>query len=348
MIGVAILGAGIGAQHLDGYRALPAAWDVRLIVDRDTDRARALCGDIPVAAEIETALSDPAVEVIDICLPPHLHVPVACQALAAGKHVICEKPIATSLAEIDTLRAAKDAAGKHYFPIFQYRYGPAFTALNALKDAGLVGRPLIAAAETHWARNADYYAIDWRGTWAGEQGGAILGHAIHAHDLLCCHAGPVAHVTAALATRANDIETEDCGAISFELETGALATSSITLGAATDETRLRFVFKHLTATSATTPYAPGTGTWQFAARDPAQQPAVDTILAQVAPGHSGFAGAFTEIHKQLNNQDNHAVSFEDGARAIELVTAIYDAARNGRRVSLPLTKEHPMYTGWHP
>jgi predicted dehydrogenase len=62
---------------------------------------------------------------------------------------------------------------------------------------------VVASLETHWNRGPDYYAVPWRGTWAGEAGGAILGHAIHAHDLLCRYFGPVAQVQAQLATRVN-------------------------------------------------------------------------------------------------------------------------------------------------
>jgi predicted dehydrogenase len=114
----------------------------------------------------------------------------------------------------------------------------------------------VASLETHWNRASDYYAVPWRGTWAGESGGAILGHAIHAHDLLCRYFGPVAQCAGAACTRVNPIETEDCAAISMGFANGALATSSVTLGAARDETRLRFVFRDLTATSGTEPYAP--------------------------------------------------------------------------------------------
>jgi hypothetical protein len=70
-------------------------------------------------------------------------------------------------------------------------------------------------------------------------------------------AGDIACLSALTTTRVNEIETEDCASISFAMTSGALATSSITLGAAGDETRLRFVFEHLTATSGTAPYAPG-------------------------------------------------------------------------------------------
>ncbi len=348
MIGVAILGAGIGAQHLEGFNTLPKDWNVRLIVDKDLARAKDLAGDIAVSAEISDALSDPEIGVIDICLPPHLHVPIACEALRAGKHVICEKPLATSLADIDLLRTVNKETGRDVFPIFQYRFAPAFSALSSLRKAGLTGQPLVAALETHWARGPDYYAIPWRGTWAGEQGGAVLGHAIHAHDLLACHMGAVSAVSAMLTTRANDIETEDCAALSFQLENGAVATSSITLGAATDETRLRFVYEKLTATSAQNPYAPGQGTWRFEARDPSDQPAIDAALATLPDAPSGYAGAFQEIAHALARAPNAAVTLEDGAASVELVTAIYDAARAGSSVDLPLPDTHPLWKGWQP
>lgn len=345
---VAILGAGIGAQHLTGFRALPDQWEVRLIVDQDITRARQLDPTIPTANEIETALASPKIDVIDICLPPHLHVPVALAAMKAGKDVICEKPIATSLTDVQRLRRRSDKTGQRFFPIFQYRFGPGFAALDELREAALLGDPMMAALETHWARGPDYYAVDWRGTWAGEQGGAILGHAIHAHDLLAHHMGGIASVSASLTTKANPIETDDCAAISFELAGGGLATSSVTLGAARDETRLRFVFDKLTATSGDVPYTPASGDWTFTARNAQDQYKVDAVLSQTPKARAGYAGAFEEVAKAMDDLPNKAVSFEDGARSIELVTAIYRSARTHRKVALPLHSRHPLRTGWLP
>ncbi|WP_299293890.1 Gfo/Idh/MocA family oxidoreductase [uncultured Tateyamaria sp.] len=347
MIRVAILGGGIGAQHLDGYRALDD-FQVTHLVDQDADRLAALCdGDIVGLTEIDDALASD-VDVIDICLPPHLHVPITLAALAAGKHVICEKPLATSMAQIAEMRAAAQDAGRHVFPVFQYRFGPAFSALAQLRAAGLLGVPRAAAIETHWNRGVDYYAIPWRGTWPGEQGGAVLGHAIHAHDLLSHVMAPVSGVTARLGTLINPIETEDTAAILFDLEGGGLATSSITLGAATDETRLRLVYEHLTATSDTHPYSPSEGTWRFDARDSAQQAQVDKIVAGCADAPIGFVGGLAEIAKALRGEANQAVTFEDGARSIALVTAIYASHRTGARIELPLPDTHPMTKGWQP
>ncbi|WP_300060205.1 Gfo/Idh/MocA family oxidoreductase [uncultured Roseobacter sp.] len=350
MTRVAILGAGIGAEHLVAYRTLPDALDVTLIVDQDTARAEALRrGDSFVVAEnIATALQDPTIDLIDICLPPHLHVPVTRQALDAGKDVICEKPLATAMADVDRIRQAAQAARRTVYPVFQYRWGPSLAQLRALIAAGLTGQPQTASIETHWSRGADYYAVPWRGTWAGEQGGAVLGHAIHNHDLLTHLMGPVAALSAFTTTRVNPIETEDCAAITFELANGALATSSITLGAAMDETRLRFVFENLTATSGSTPYAPGAAPWRFIARDPARQPEVDAVLAQTPDAPTGFAGFLTAIAQDRAGRPNSAVTLEDGAASVALVTAIYHAARTGERVTLPITPDHPLYEGWQP
>jgi predicted dehydrogenase len=347
MIRVAILGGGIGAQHLDAYNALDG-FKVTHLADQDDQRRNALCGTAVIGlSDIDDAINAD-VDVIDICLPPHLHAPVAIAALQAGKHVICEKPLGTSMAQVDAIRAAARDAGKQVFPVFQYRFGPAFDQLAALQEAGLAGAPRAAALETHWNRGADYYAIPWRGTWAGEQGGAVLGHAIHAHDLLGTFMAPIAGVTARLGTLVNSIETEDTAALIFDLAGGALATSSITLGNAQDETRLRLVYEHLTATSHTNPYAPASSAWTFAARNPADQPKVDAVIAATPSGPSGFAGFLNEVAKALNDQDNTAVTLADGAASIALVTAIYASDRSGVRVALPLPSDHDLYNGWQP
>ncbi|MDG4646839.1 Gfo/Idh/MocA family oxidoreductase [Roseibacterium sp. SDUM158017] len=351
MIRVAILGAGIGAEHLTGYRALPDRFEVATLCDLDLDRARVVTAAdsaIRLTGDIDAVLADPDIGLVDVCLPPHLHARVAIAALEAGKHVICEKPLARSLSEVDAIGAAMMGSGKMLFPVFQYRFGPAFAALDALVEAGLAGPPVAASLETHWNRDAGYYAVPWRGTWAGEAGGAVLGHAIHSHDLLCRFFGPVAVVQAQLATLANPIETDDCAAIALRFANGSLATSSVTLGAARDETRMRLVFRDLTATSDTVPYSPATGVWRFDTRHPERQEEVDRIVAAHSGARPGFAGYLDAVAESLAGRASAAVSFEDGRASIELVTAIYASARTGEAVSLPLGPAHPFWNGWQP
>ncbi|WP_375552621.1 Gfo/Idh/MocA family protein [Rhodophyticola porphyridii] len=349
MIRVAIIGAGIGAAHLEGYRALPDLFDVRVLCDLDEARARLVAGEgLAIATDFSAIISDDTLDLIDICLPPHLHFEMSAAALRAGKHVVCEKPMVRSLAEADALADVARASGRVFSPVFQYRYGPATAQLDALIAAGLAGKPQVASLETHWNRGAVYYETPWRGTWAGEAGGAVLGHAIHNHDLLGRYFGPVAHLSAQVATRVNSIETDDCAAILMQFENGALATSSVTLGAATDTSRLRLVFETLTATSGTTPYAPAEDIWTFEARAPADQSRTNAVLAAVPEVRSGFAGFFEALAEAIHGRPGREVTGEDGRRSIELVTAIYDAARTGKRISLPLGTNAALYQGWLP
>ncbi|GAA3865413.1 Gfo/Idh/MocA family oxidoreductase [Celeribacter arenosi] len=351
MINVAIIGAGIGIQHLTGYRALPDRYSVRLLCDLDTSRAAAATkddDDIQVVSDIEDVLSNPDIDLVDVCLPPHLHAPVSIRVLEAGKNVICEKPLGRSLAEVAQMQDAVERTGGQIFPVFQYRFGLAFAQLKALRDAGLAGKALVASAETHWNREKEYYDVAWRGTWAGESGGALLGHAIHSHDILCNVFGPVAQVAAFTDTRVNDIEVEDCATVSLRMENGALASSSVTLGAAPDTSRLKFCFEGLTAESGSNPYAPADGTWTFTARGTTQQADIDRVLSQVEAPHGWFTGFLDAIADALGGNGGNEVTFEDGRRSIELVTAIYSSAWEGRIVQLPIGKEDALYGGWSP
>lgn len=347
-ITVAILGAGIGAQHLEGYRQLAQDFEVRMMCDLDPDRASSVVAglEIGIETDLNRALADPDIDLIDICLPPRLHVPVAVQALGVGKHVICEKPIACSLAECDVLQDAVATSGKSVFAVLQYRFGHAMRQFKALVAAGLTGRAFAASLETHWNRGPDYYDAPWRGTWAGEQGGAVLGHAIHIHDLMTCLLGPVAEVTARVATRVNPIETEDCAALTFVMASGALVTSSVTLGAADDRSRLRLMFEGLTIESGASPYHPMSGSWTFRARDPYRQPDIDAVLSGVAASPAGFAGLLDAVAKSLRSELGEPVTLSDARASIELVTAIYASAQTGVTQALPVAKSSPFYAGW--
>jgi len=352
---VAIVGAGIGAEHAAAYAKLPQRFHLHSICDLDTDRAKALLEQAPdaaVTASLDAVLADPDIDLVDICLPPHLHFDACQSALEAGKDVICEKPLVTSLADADRLIAIAVATGKHVFPVFQYRYGPGSTKLKALIDAGLAGKAYTASLETHWHRDRAYYDVPWRGTWAGEQGGAILTHAIHSHDWLSFILGPVTSVYARLATRVNLIETEDCAALAIEMENGALATSSITLGAANDTSRLRFCFGGLTAESGLSPYAPATDDWTFIATDPQRQKDIDdvargaTLSAEAVP--LGYHGFFVDVADALEGTKASAVSLHDARRSLEFVTAVYASSREHCPVTLPIADNHTLYKGWLP
>ena len=292
---VAIIGTNIGAKHYEDFQKVSDRFNIHTICGLTKDSIDNIIpsnSDIKVSLNFEDVLKIKEIDIIDICLPPHLHFSACKKSLEAGKHVICEKPLVSSLEELDKLSQISKETGKIIFPVFQYRYGPGFSKLKALIKSGLAGKPLVASLETHWNRGEEYYSKAWRGTWKGEQGGAILSHSIHIHDLISMIFGPVSNVFAKLTTRVNDIEVEDCAALSIEMDNGALVTSSITLGAANDTSRLKFCFNGITAESAASPdkpYNPADDEWKFLARDPVTQNQIEEILSNVQLTKSWYA-----------------------------------------------------------
>lgn len=350
MHNVAIIGAGIGEKHAAGYAALPEHFKIRTICDLDEARGRPLAQRYRAgfSAEFETILTDTEIDLVDICLPPHLHLTSCIQALEAGKAVVCEKPLVTSLADMDKLEAKVAETGVPVFPVFQYRFGIGMAQLQAVIAAGRAGELHVGTLETHWNRGADYYALPWRGTWAGEQGGAVLGHAIHIHDLLTALTGPLRSVFAKTATRVNPIEVEDCAALVLETAGGGLVTSSITLGAAQDLSRLKLIFSDLTVESDQSPYDPAAAPWSFAARDPSQQADLDAVLADIPEAPAGFQGFLADVANALDTGAPASVTLQDARHSLDLVSAVYGSASSSAPVSLPLDRTHPLYRGWRP
>lgn len=353
-VGIAVVGLGVGEKHLQALATLRERYDVRAVCDIDRARAEAMAHEFNVpraVAAVDELWDDPAITLVDLCTPPQTHLDLCCRTLRAGRDVICEKPLVTSLAELDELEAAQGAAvGRRVFPVFQVRWGNGFRQLRHLRAHGLAQHALVTTIETHWRREADYYGrAAWRGTWAGEHGGVCVTQAIHAHDLLTQAIGPVARVSAQLATRCNPIEVEDCAAISLVMADGSLASLSATLGAAVNRSRLKFVFADLTAESgADNPYRPGESPWRFEARTPQVQQRVDEALRSFVAEREGFAGFLAAVHASLCDGTPAPVTLADARESLELVTAIYQSAETGATVSLPLPRDHARRADWSP
>ena len=351
---VAIIGTNIGAKHFEDFQKVSDKFNVHTVCGLTRESIENILpanSDTKISLNFEDVLKIKEIDIVDICLPPHLHFSVCKKSLEAGKHVICEKPLVSSLEEIDQLKEISNKTGKTIFPVFQYRYGPGFSKLKALIKSGLAGKPLVASLETHWNRGKEYYSKAWRGTWKGEQGGAILSHSIHIHDLITMIFGPVSSIYAKLSTRVNDIEVEDCAALSLEMGNGALVTSSITLGAAEDVSRIKICFSNLTAESAGSPdkpYNPADDEWKFLAREPVTQNQIDEVLSNIQLTKSWYAGMFEEIANKLEGLSSDEVTLSDARQSLEFVTAVYDSSHQGKNINMPIKRENPLYKSWIP
>jgi predicted dehydrogenase len=249
---------------------------------------------------------------------------------------------------MDEIIAAEKQAKGRLMPIFQYRFGDGIERVKSIIDAGLAGKPYVATAETLWKRTPEYYAVPWRGKWATELGGVLMGHSIHIHDLLNYLMGPIDRLFGRVATRVNAIEVEDCISASCTLESGALASLTASLGSQEEISRLRLAFEHVTFESDHAPYQPGTKPWRIIPASPEIQAKIDAHLAGWTFKPSRYEGQFGKFHEALETGGPLPVTTADSRRALELVTAFYYSSETHEDVELPLGPTHPKYKTWVP
>ena len=177
------------------------------------------------AAEI---FADPSIDAVSICTDHASHCRLACAALAAGKHVLCEKSLARTAADLRRMLAAAKARPELVAAaVFQHRFEPLPRVLHDLVAEGAFGRLLAAAGSLYTFRGNDYFEKDaWRGTKRGEGGSVLINQSIHYFDLLLWIAGGADAARAYAANLGHEgvIETEDTISIALRMRNGALGS----------------------------------------------------------------------------------------------------------------------------
>ena len=179
---VGILGAGfMGGTHARGYAKIEGV-TVAAISSRTLAKAKALTdevGGVPTSDDM-AILHDPAIDAVSITLPTPLHKPMTLAALAAGKHVLLEKPFALNVADCDAMIAAWQQSGKQLMIGQTLRFWPEYKALVTFVQSGAIGRPLSAIATRLSQRPA------WSSwfTDPAQSGGAVLDLMVHDIDAL--------------------------------------------------------------------------------------------------------------------------------------------------------------------
>ena len=225
-LGVAVIGCGgIGQTHARAAREIPGARLVG-VSSRDEGRARRV-------AELEgcrfttdpaSLFADPEVALVSIATSSGSHASLALAAMAAGKHVLIEKPLAMTSADGRRVIAAAANRGLTLSVVFQRRFEETFSAIAAAVAAGALGRMLLVEASCPYFRPQSYYdTAAWRGTNA-DDGGALMNQGIHLVDLMLWLGGRARRVSAQMATQLHQIEAEDLAVAVVNLENGALAT----------------------------------------------------------------------------------------------------------------------------
>lgn len=212
---MAVIGCGlISNNHLKAIKNVEGVVCAAVcdIVPEKADTAAQTYGVGKVETDYHRLLMDPEIDVIHICTPHFLHAQMAVDALNAGKHVLCEKPMALSVRDARGMITAQEQSGRQLGICFQNRYNEASVQMKKLLDSGELGKIVGARGIVMWDRKPAYYTdTPWRGLWETAGGGVLINQAIHTFDLLQWMAGKVNKVEASISTkRLRDvIEVED-------------------------------------------------------------------------------------------------------------------------------------------
>lgn len=181
-VGLGVVGAGAFAQFLvESVADLPGVV-VAAVADQDADRARALAHKhgAAVAANWPTLLSDGAVDVVVVTTPPSLHAQIALAALAAGRHVFCEKPLATTAADAARVREIAATSPGRLVVDHVLRYSPVLRLLGSLRRAGVLGAVRRFTFDND-AEDENLHPEHW--FWdEAISGGILVEHGVHFFD----------------------------------------------------------------------------------------------------------------------------------------------------------------------
>jgi len=290
-------------------------------------------------------LADADVEIVTICAPSGAHLDYALPAIDAGKHLIVEKPLEVTLERCDRMIEAAEKAGVTLGAIFPSRFVEASNVVKKAIDQGRLGRITLADVYVKWHRTQEYYdSGGWRGTWELDGGGALMNQSIHGIDLLVWLAGPVKSISAVTGILAHErIEVEDCAVAALEFENGALGAIEGTTAAWPG-----FLKRIEISGDAGTIMMEEDNivTWKFAE----ERPEDDDIRRRFSAPDTTGGGASDPSAIKF---DKHTANFEafvaaldkgekpeldgrEGRKAVEIILAVYESARKGAKVNLPL------------
>lgn len=336
---IALVGCGrISANHCEAIDKVDGLV-LSAVCDSVESRARET-GEkwqLPWFTNYEKMLAEADCDAVAIATPSGLHPAHGILAAKAGKHVISEKPMAITLASADALVKACDDAGVHLFVVKQNRLNATVQLVKRALDKGRFGRLFLANTTVHWTRPQSYYdQAPWRGTWEFD-GGAFMNQASHYVDLMQWLVGPVESVIAKTATMARRIEAEDTGAAVLKFRNGALGVIEVTM--LTYPKNLEGSFTLIGEKG--TVKVGGTAVnkiehWSFADSDPddAEVERVNTDPPSVYGfGHEPY---YRNVLRVIRGEAVPDTDGRGGRKSLELILGIYESAKTGREVPLPL------------
>lgn len=367
MLRVGIIGTGlIAKEHAKAISMIPGSATLIAAADVVPKRLHEFCSASQVPLRYESAeglIADPDVQLVAITTPPAAHESLTVTALDAGKYVLCEKPLAHSLASASRIATAANRHPGRLAVSHQMRYDPSFRRLIWLCRNKWIGEIQSVLVERHsYIPHTNHGAGGWWGSWKVAGGGVLMTQLIHEMDLLLQAIGRPLSVSAEMDTRYTNIESEDYVDATFQLAGGGTArcVASVNSG--------RFGGGITIHGSQGTVALP----WKFTVKNPSRLSQalaeLDRALPDTSPQSSSIvsrgsrflarrlgvkakpeltphARLYAEIAQSIKSGTPLPIAPAEAMESLELCTAAYESALSGKEIGLPLSSTSVFYNG---
>ncbi|HLK59097.1 MAG TPA: Gfo/Idh/MocA family oxidoreductase [Chthonomonadaceae bacterium] len=333
-LNVAIVGCGdISGRHIAAYRHYGERARIAACCDTDPERAQRAAEQAQddgarVVTDFYELLQDPGVDAVNLCLPHHLHADMTVAAAEAGKHILCEKPLALTPEECDRMIAAARAAG-----VVLMHGEPMRTAGNIERAAeivreGRIGKRVgLQATFAYWQRAE--LNTDWRGRNSQSGGGHLMDGGIHIVDAMRQVGGEAVSVQAMTQTYRPELgDGEDLAAVNIrytEGHVGQIFACHATRGRGASPLMTVFGTEGCLTLDA---WGGEKGLMLFL---PGKEPEVLVGASSWNAGYERLLGHFLDVIQQGIPL---RATPEDGRENVRLVLAAYESARTRREVAL--------------
>lgn len=334
-----LIGSGaIGKVHAEIINKIPNA-KLIAVAGRDDKHANyAKSINCDYYKDYNEMLKDPDIDAVTICLPSGMHSEATIAAAKAGKHVMCEKPMDTTVEKGQAMIEACRENNVKLGIIFQHRFDEPIIYLKKAIEEGKLGKILGGSAKNIFYRSEEYYGNSWRGTWEFDGGGALINQSIHYIDLLVHILGDAKSVNGKYGNLLHkQIETEDTGIARVEFENGTFGTIEGTTAVYPGLYAQLSIYGEKGAVIIQNDYLMfyhfKDGKWDEFEKilNPDKAMALDS---GPEVDRSSHIRQFEDFVEAIIEDKDPAVNGEEGLKSLRLIKAIYKSSDEGKKVYL--------------
>lgn len=350
-----VVGLGMGGHHCLAIEKTRGAV-LTAVCDKDPERLAHTSQKFGVRgyAAYSAMLNDPEIDVISIVTESGNHAEMGIAAAKAGKHIVVEKPVDITPARINRLEEVVRRTGVKCGCIFQSRMNPCIQAIKKAMVKGKMGRLIGLHGSLPWYRSMAYFSGPfgpWRGTWAMDGGGSMMNQGIHTVDLLIYLGGPVERVCGFYDVFDHAIEAEDQTVACLQFSNGALGTITTTTCARPEGAQIIYGYgskgSFRKEGDSLTLFEMGGAREreqmleQFGGKKTSDAAGADPM----AVGADGHCLIMEDMVQAIRKDREPAIPLAQARHAVEVVCAIYQAAKQGKTVAVKNIRGFRSYAG---